>query len=103
MPWHLKELLALKFAVCQQIERPKACERAADRHVAWGPWQPISLADFKTPGAELKGIYYLRNVVDADRIIAALPEAKERGGRVCCKSHCAVPVFCLLACRRVTD
>ena len=48
----------------------------------WGHWQPISLADFKTPGADLKGIYYLRNVVDADRIIAALPEAKERGGRV---------------------
>ncbi|KAK9833441.1 hypothetical protein WJX81_005619 [Elliptochloris bilobata] len=43
--------------------------------------RPISLADFKTPGADLKGIYYLRNVVDADRIIAALPEAKERGGR----------------------
>ena len=48
----------------------------------WRHWQPISLADFKTPGADLKGIYYLRNVVDADRIIAALPEAKERGGRV---------------------
>ena len=45
-------------------------------------WQPISLADFKTEGADLKGIYYLRNVVDADKIIAAIPEAKGRGGRV---------------------
>lgn len=45
-------------------------------------WQPISLADFKTEGADLKGIYYLRNVMDADKIIAAIPEAKERGGRV---------------------
>jgi len=44
--------------------------------------QPISLADFKTAGADLKGIFYLRNVVDADRILEAIPEAKERGGRV---------------------
>ena len=46
------------------------------------PAQPTYLSDFKTPGADLKGIFYLRNVVDADAIVAAIGPAKEKGGRV---------------------
>ena len=38
---------------------------------------PIKLSDFGTEGADLKGIYYLRNVDDADALIAALTEAKK--------------------------
>ena len=44
--------------------------------------QPTYLSDFKTPGADLKGIFYLRNVVDADAIVAAVGPAKEKGGKV---------------------
>ena len=44
--------------------------------------QPIYLTDFGTKGAELKGIYYLRNVVDADAIVAAIGEAKKKSNKV---------------------
>ncbi len=45
--------------------------------------QPMDLAvDFKTPGADLGNILYLRNVADADKVIAALKEVKETGGKV---------------------
>lgn len=40
------------------------------------------LTDFGTPGADLKGIYYLRNVVDADAIVAAIAEAKGKSNKV---------------------
>jgi hypothetical protein len=45
------------------------------------PLQPTYLTEFKTEGADLKGIFYLRNVVDADKIIEALPAAKAKGGK----------------------
>jgi hypothetical protein len=44
--------------------------------------QPVSLADFKTPGAELGGVNYLRNVQDADALLAAIKQCKEAGGKV---------------------
>lgn len=44
--------------------------------------RPLSLAQFKTPGAELEGIHYLRDVADADALIAAAKAAKELGGKV---------------------
>ena len=44
--------------------------------------QPVSLADFKTPGADLSGVYYLRNVQDADALLAAIKECKAAGGKV---------------------
>lgn len=44
--------------------------------------QPIYLTDFGTKGAELKGIYYLRNVVDADKLIEAIGEAKKKSNKV---------------------
>ena len=59
--------------------------------------QPTYLSDFKTPGADLKGIYYLRNVVDADAIVAAIPKAKEKGGRVSHPLPCT-PAPCKLLC-----
>jgi len=46
------------------------------------PAQPMYLTDFGTPGADLKGIYYLRNVVDADAIVAAIGEAKGKSNKV---------------------
>lgn len=45
--------------------------------------RPIDLSkDFKTPGADLEGILYLRDVADADALIAAIPGAKAKGGKV---------------------
>ncbi len=44
--------------------------------------QPIYLSDFGTAGADLKGIYYLRNVEDADAIVAAIAEAKGKAKKV---------------------
>lgn len=44
--------------------------------------QPSTLADFRTPGADLKGVHYLRNVEDADSLIAAIADCKAAGGKV---------------------
>ena len=44
--------------------------------------QPVYLSDFGTKGADLKGIYYLRNVVDADALIAAIGDAKKKSNKV---------------------
>ena len=44
--------------------------------------QPVSLADFGVKGADLEGLFYLRNVVDADKLVAAVPAAKAAGGKV---------------------
>lgn len=44
--------------------------------------QPIYLSEFGTEGADLKGLYYLRNVVDADKIVAAIAEAKGKTNKV---------------------
>eukprot|EP00877_Chromochloris_zofingiensis_P009363 jgi/Chrzof1/4680/Cz14g22170.t1 len=43
--------------------------------------RPVYLTEFKTPGAELEGIHYLRNVSDADKLLAAIKEAKTRGNK----------------------
>ncbi|KAK9824670.1 hypothetical protein WJX72_012200 [[Myrmecia] bisecta] len=43
--------------------------------------RPVDLGDFGTKGADLKGIFYLRNVEDADKLIAAFPAAKAKGGK----------------------
>lgn len=51
-----------------------------DRLVAATGARPVNLAaDFKTPGADLPGIHYLRNVADADALVAALAALKEQG------------------------
>ena len=53
-------------------------------HVRPPPPQVIDLAkDFKVPGAEQEGFYYLRDVVDADVLVAAIAKLKETGGKVC--------------------
>lgn len=44
--------------------------------------QTISLADFGTEGAELEGILYLRDVADADKLVAAISSTKDAGGQV---------------------
>ncbi|GAB4823794.1 hypothetical protein N2152v2_010840 [Parachlorella kessleri] len=46
--------------------------------------RPVSLADFKTPGADLSGVFYLRNVQDADVLLAAIKECKAAGGKAVC-------------------
>lgn len=46
--------------------------------------RPVNLADFKTPGADLKGVHYLRNVVDADALITAIAATKASNGKVVC-------------------
>eukprot|EP00884_Botryococcus_braunii_P016889 jgi/Botrbrau1/3884/Bobra.0183s0105.1 len=49
--------------------------------------RPLDLAaDFKTPGADLGRVLYLRNVTDADKLIEAFKELKERKekGKVTC-------------------
>jgi monodehydroascorbate reductase (NADH) len=42
----------------------------------------INLADFGTEGADLEGILYLRDVADADKLVAAIGAAKGAGGKV---------------------
>jgi monodehydroascorbate reductase (NADH) len=42
----------------------------------------VRLSDFKTPGAELSGVHYLRNVADGDSLLAGLAAAKAAGGKV---------------------
>ena len=45
--------------------------------------QVIDLAkDFKVPGAEQEGFFYLRDVVDADVLVAAIAKLKESDGKV---------------------
>ena len=46
--------------------------------------RPVNLADFKTPGADLKNVLYLRNVQDADALVAAIAATKAAGGKVVC-------------------
>lgn len=43
--------------------------------------QFINLADFKTEGADAKGLYYLREVHDADKLVEAI-QAKKGGSAV---------------------
>jgi hypothetical protein len=44
--------------------------------------QPVMLSDHGIPGADLPGIFYLRTVADADRLLAGIAEAKAAGGKV---------------------
>ena len=45
--------------------------------------QVIDLAtDFKVPGADQKGFFYLRDVVDGDAMVAAIAHLKETDGKV---------------------
>ncbi|KAI8111300.1 hypothetical protein M9434_004872 [Picochlorum sp. BPE23] len=46
--------------------------------------RPVTLWDLKAPGADLKGIYYLRNVQDADALIDGIAKAKGKGGKAVC-------------------
>ena len=43
----------------------------------------IDLAkDFRVPGAEQEGFFYLRDVVDADVLVAAIAKLKKTDGKV---------------------
>lgn len=42
-------------------------------------FQVTRLEDFKTPGADLEGVYYLRKVADADALLEGIAEAKKKG------------------------
>lgn len=42
----------------------------------------VSLADFGSPGATLPGIHTLRNLADADALLADLAATREAGGKV---------------------
>lgn len=44
--------------------------------------QATRLSDFGTPGADLSGVHYLRNVADADSLLAGVETAKAAGGKV---------------------
>ena len=41
--------------------------------------EPVAMTDFKIPGADLPGIHYLRDVEDADSLVAAIKGAKAAG------------------------
>ena len=43
--------------------------------------RPARLTEFGVPGAELTGIHYLRNVVDAEALVSAIEDCKSEGGR----------------------
>lgn len=46
--------------------------------------RPVSLADFKTPGADLQGVHYLRDVEDADKLIQGIASCKASGNKAVC-------------------
>jgi|LauGreSBDMM110SN_4_FD.fasta_scaffold92947_1 monodehydroascorbate reductase (NADH) len=41
-----------------------------------------TLADFKTPGSDLEGLFYLRNEADAAALFKAIEATKASGGKV---------------------
>ena len=46
--------------------------------------RPTTLADFKSPGDDLKGVHYLRNVKDADGLVEGIQAAKAASGKAVC-------------------
>lgn len=44
--------------------------------------RPVYLSDFKIPGSDLKGIYYLRDVNDGNMLLEAMSKIKETSGKV---------------------
>jgi hypothetical protein len=42
----------------------------------------VLLSDVKLPGADLKGVHYLRTEADAAQLMAAVAELKSAGGQV---------------------
>lgn len=55
------------------------CRVVLTWRVGGGGIQPLDLAaDFKTPGADLGNVLYLRNIADADKLIDAFKELKEK-------------------------
>jgi monodehydroascorbate reductase (NADH) len=55
-----------------------------DKLIAATGARPVTLADFNSPGADLKGVHYLRNVKDADALIEGLSLAKTKRGKALC-------------------
>ena len=47
-----------------------------DKLIAATGARPTTLADFKSPGDELTGVHYLRNVKDADGLVESMQHAK---------------------------
>lgn len=43
--------------------------------------RPIYLSDFKTPGADLAGVHYLRSEADAAALVKGIEETKAAGGK----------------------
>lgn len=46
--------------------------------------EAVDLAEYGTKGTNLRGIHYLRNIVDADKLIESITAAKEKGGKAVC-------------------
>ena len=44
--------------------------------------QPVNLTEFKTPGADLGGIYYLRDIRDGEKLLEGIAKAKAAGNKV---------------------
>lgn len=59
------------------------------------PLQPVRLTDFKVPGAELEGLNYLRDIKDADALVASVKQIKETGGKVQLVTFCGC-IKCLI-------
>lgn len=55
-----------------------------DKLIAATGARPVTLADFNSPGADLKGVHYLRNVKDADALIEGISLAKTKRGKALC-------------------
>ena len=50
--------------------------------------QTARLTDFGVEGADLDNILYLRDVKDADAVVAAIAQAKKGGNKVQCRNDC---------------
>ena len=69
---------------------PSSCSGLTRTSTTAALAQAIDLAkDFKIPGGDMPGIFYLRDVVDADKLVAAIQDLKKTDG----KARAAGPPF----------
>lgn len=58
--------------------------------------QPVQLTEFGVPGADLQGLYYLRNVEDGNKLVDAIAECKADDKQVIMGQGDRKPLYFLL-------
>jgi uncharacterized membrane protein YgcG len=70
------------LSLCAPAPHPRPQPWAPTPALCPLPAQPVTLADFGAPGADLPGVHVLRSVADADVLLGDLAKAKAAGGKV---------------------